>query len=424
MGALLSYLLPSVYQAKTELLVNHSLSSSETQDLSAGEIDKNLMLIETYKYILKSSRVLEKVSEEVNSSKKIEDLAKQITIETNPQSQIISITAQDNSYSKAAKLANSTARIFQQEIRNLMKIDNIQILTTAKINTNTSPIKPNYIIYTVLAFLLGIVVSIINLLLRETIFAKTDSVEKIEKAFQLSTLGLIPEIAGSTKGKNRSLTINHRYLKTLPKVDKFSPIIESYRVLRTNLQYAMNQQNIKSILITGSNPEEGKSLTAGNLAICMAMDNKQTVYVDTDLRKGVGSLLFNTPARSGLTNYLEGNMELDQIIHSTEVPNLSFISTGPHPHNPAEVLSSNKMDQLLELLKEKFDLVIMDCPPLIVTDAVALSTKVDGCLFVVHAKKTKLDQALKSIHQLQKVQANIQGVIINCGKLQHSAHYY
>lgn len=424
LGAVLSFLLPYVYQAKTDILVNYSYPRSETQEISASEIDTNLRLIETYKYILKSPRVLEKVLEEVNSPQKMEDLSKQVNVETNGESQIISITAQDRSYPKAAKLANSTAKIFQEEIQHLMKIDNVQILTVAKDNAKASPIKPNHVIYTVLAFLFGIVTSLIILLLKETIFAKTDSVERAEKAFQLPSLGLIPEIRSSKKVKNQELFMDQRYLKTLPKMDKHSPIIEAYRVLRTNLQYELDQKQLKTILITSTNPEEGKSLTAGNLAICMAMNNKKTVYVDSDLRKGVGSSLFNIPARKGLTTYLEGYADLDNIIHATDIPNLSFISKGPSLHHTAELLTSKKMDQFLEQLKERFDLIIIDCPPLIVTDAVAMSTKVDGCIFVVHAKKTKQYHALKSIQQLRKVQANIQGLVINCGKLSHTGHYY
>ncbi|HGI1431049.1 TPA: YveK family protein, partial [Streptococcus pyogenes] len=121
-----------------------------------------LRLIETYKYILTSDRVLEKVAEEMGNIQTVEDLAKQISVETNTQSQIITITVQDSSYLKAEKLANATALIFQKEIQNLMKINNVQILTEAKKSIKAVPIKPNHLIYTVLAFLLAITVSIIT----------------------------------------------------------------------------------------------------------------------------------------------------------------------------------------------------------------------------------------------------------------------
>lgn len=426
LGAGLSYLVPTVYEAKSDLLVNYSTPGG--QGISPNEIDTNLRLIETYKYILTSSSVLQPVAAAVGNTQPDaeEELAKQISVETKPDSQIITIAAQDGSQAKAVALANATAQIFQQQIQQLMKIDNIQILTAAKASEHAAPVKPSHALYTVLGALLGLIASFIMLLVKETVFAKTDSAERAEKALQLSALGLIPEISENTKGRNRDITnsCNYRYLRTLTKMDKGSPIIESYRALRTNLHYSINQHKLQTILVTSSSPEEGKSLTAGNLAICMAMDNRKCVYVDCDLRKGVGEFLFNMPARTGLTNYLEGYAAVDEIIHATEIPGLSFISKGPNLNNPVELLTSNKMSQLLAELKEKFDVVIIDCPPLIVTDAVALSDKVDGCLFVVNAKKTKQEQALKSIQQLRKVQANILGLIINCGKLRHTGYSY
>ncbi|MEM5678824.1 Wzz/FepE/Etk N-terminal domain-containing protein [Bacillus paranthracis] len=132
LGAVFSYLIPPVFQAKSDLLVNYSYSKTDVQEISVNEIDTNLRLIETYKYILTSDRVLEKVAEEMGNIQTVEDLAKQISVETNTQSQIITITVQDSSYLKAEKLANATALIFQKEIQNLMKINNVQILTEAK----------------------------------------------------------------------------------------------------------------------------------------------------------------------------------------------------------------------------------------------------------------------------------------------------
>ncbi|PGM89978.1 hypothetical protein CN958_22795 [Bacillus cereus] len=424
LGAVFSYLMPPVFQAKSDLLVNYSYSKNDIQEISVNEIDTNLRLIETYKYILKSDRVLEKVAEEMGNAQTVEDLAKQISVETNAQSQIITITVQDKNYLKAEKLANATALIFQKEIQNLMKINNVQILTEAKKSIKAVPIKPNHLIYTVLAFLLGITVSILTVFLKETLFATTDSIERVEQKFQLPVLGFIPKISLRTKVKHQKLTSNHLHAKTLPKIQDNIPVIESYREIRNNLQHAINQEQLKTFLFTSPNLGEGKSLTAGNIAICMAMDGKRVVYVDSDLRKGVGSFLFNLPAKKGLTTYLEGRADLAGILQTTEIPNLSFISKGADLHNQVELLASKKIDQLLEQLKEEFDVIIMDCPSLIVMDAVSMATRVDGSILIVHAKKTKSDHVLKSIQTLRKAQAHIQGLIINYGKIDKKKKYY
>ncbi|MDZ3952357.1 polysaccharide biosynthesis tyrosine autokinase [Bacillus thuringiensis] len=424
LGALLSFLIPPVFQAKSDLLVNYSYSKTDAQKISLNEIDTNLRLIETYKYILKSERVLEKVAEEKGNAQGVGDLAKQINVETNAQSQIITITAQDSSYLKAEKLANVTALIFQKEIQNVMKINNVQILTEAKKDIKAVPIKPNHMMYTVLAFLLGITISFIIVFFKETMFAKTDSIEKVEKKFQLPVLGFIPKISACTKVKYQKLKDNHLYSKTLPQVRDNIPVVESYREIRNNLQHAITQKQLKTILFTSTNPVEGKSLTAGNLAISMAMGNKKVVYVDADLRKGVGALLFNLPAKTGLTTYLESGTDVAGIIQNTEIPNLSFIAKGPNLSNQVELLASKKLEQLLELLKEEFDVIILDCPSLIVMDAVSIAPKVDGIILVVHAKRTKVDHVLNSIKTLRKAQANIQGIIINYGKLNNKKKYY
>ncbi|HDR3647409.1 polysaccharide biosynthesis tyrosine autokinase [Bacillus paranthracis] len=424
LGAVFSYLIPPVFQAKSDLLVNYSYSKTDVQEISVNEIDTNLRLIETYKYILTSDRVLEKVAEEMGNIQTVEDLAKQISVETNTQSQIITITVQDSSYLKAEKLANATALIFQKEIQNLMKINNVQILTEAKKSIKAVPIKPNHLIYTVLAFLLGITVSIITVFLKETMFATTDSIERVEKNLQLPVLGFVPKISLRTKVNHQKLTSDHLHSKTLPQIRNNIPVIESYREIRSNLQHAINQEQLKTFLFTSPNPGEGKSLTAGNVAICMAMDGKRVVYVDSDLRKGVGSFLFNLPAKKGLTTYLEGRADLVGILQTTEIPNLSFISKGADVYNQVELLASKKMEQFLEQLKEEFDVIIMDCPSLIVMDAVSMATKVDGSILVVHAKKTKSDHVLKSMQTLQKAQAHIQGLIINYGKINNKKKYY
>ncbi|MEM5678823.1 hypothetical protein AAHB46_00405 [Bacillus paranthracis] len=122
-------------------------------------------------------------------------------------------------------------------------------------------------------------------------FATTDSIERVEKNLQLPVLGFVPKISLRTKVNHQKLTSDHLHSKTLPQIRNNIPVIESYREIRSNLQHAINQEQLKTFLFTSPNPGEGKSLTAGNVAICMAMDGKRVVYVDSDLRKGVGSFL-------------------------------------------------------------------------------------------------------------------------------------
>ncbi|PAQ16071.1 hypothetical protein CD798_03260 [Bacillaceae bacterium SAOS 7] len=424
LGAAISYFMPPVYQAKTDLLVNFKAEGVESKDISTVEIETNLRLIETYKYILNSTRIMEKVAEKTGSKEKPEQLAKKIEVISNSDSQVITLKVEASSQKQAVKLANSTAEIFKTEIKSLMKIDNVDILTGAKIVNKGRPVKPDPVIYMVIFLCIGVFLSFIIIFLKETIFTKFDSQEKIEQAFKLPSLGVIPVISDKPKRSNGLFDREDRFNKMLPQLNPYSAVTEAYRAVRTNVQYTISQEDAQTILITSSHPGEGKSLTAANLAICLAMDHMETIFVDLDLRKGVGRQLFHIPLRKGVTTYLEGMATIEEIIVKTNVSNLSFIGTGPLSANPAELLSSEKIDIMLETLQESYDLVIIDTPPLVVSDAVVLSTKVDGCIFIVNAQKTKVDQTVKSIQKLKKVEANILGVVLNSGKESKRTSYY
>ena len=224
-------------------------------------------------------------------------------------------------------------------------------------------------------------------------------------------------------------TIENRSEKLITSLPPRSPIAESYRTLRTNIQFAaVDQENIKTILVTSTQPGEGKTVTSANLSIVMAQTELKTVYVHADLRRPTGHKIFGVQNVKGLTTYLGGQISVDEIIQDTDIPYLSVITSGPIPPNPAELLASKKMEKFLDELKEKFDMIIIDTPPILaVTDATILSKKVDGCLLVVSSGLTSRDMAAKAKQQLVNANATILGVILNNKKLtkkEYSTYYY
>lgn len=208
--------------------------------------------------------------------------------------------------------------------------------------------------------------------------------------------------------------IENRNDKLIAHWNPKSSIAESYRTLRTNIQFASIGKEVKSILVTSTQPGEGKTTTAANLAVVMGQAGKNTVYVDGDLRRPTGWETFQLHNLKGVTSYLVGNDALDDIIQTTDIPNLSIITSGPIPPNPAELLGSKEMGQFIEELKTRFDMVIIDsAPSLAVADPAVLSTHVDGCLLVISSGKTNDDLAEKVKKQLEMVNANILGVVLN-----------
>lgn len=206
----------------------------------------------------------------------------------------------------------------------------------------------------------------------------------------------------------------NRYRKLISYWNPKSSIAESYRTLRTNIQFASIGKEVKSILVTSTLPGEGKTTTAANLAVVMGQAGKKTVYIDGDLRRPTGYETLHVNNFRGITSYLVGDASINDIIQETEIPNVSVITSGPIPPNPAELLGTEEMSLLIEELKTRFDMVIVDsAPALAVADPIVLSTYVDGCLIVIHSGKTNEDLVEKVIEQLKMVDARILGVVLN-----------
>lgn len=203
-----------------------------------------------------------------------------------------------------------------------------------------------------------------------------------------------------------------------------SPIAEAYRTLRTNIQFSSFDKAVKTIVVTSSGPGEGKSTTSANLAVVMAENGNKTILIDCDQRKSKLHKLFFKSNEKGLSDVLVGKIQFEEAVQKTEVENLDILTTGTRPPNPAELLASKKMQNFIEMLREKYEYVIMDTPPIIaVTDAQLLASHADGCILVVASSDVERDAAIKAKQLLQKVNANILGVVINKLEIREKGYY-
>ncbi|MBO0471103.1 CpsD/CapB family tyrosine-protein kinase [Enterococcus sp. DIV0242_7C1] len=208
--------------------------------------------------------------------------------------------------------------------------------------------------------------------------------------------------------------------------DKSSPISEQYRTIRTNIQYAMIDRDLKTLVVTSSGPSEGKSTTSANLAIVFANSGKRVLLVDADMRKPTVAKTFSLDNVRGLSTLL-GSREvvLHQVVQSSGIDNLFLMTSGPKPPNPSELLDSRRMEELIQDLKQQYDLVIFDMPPVVaVTDAQIVSSKSDGTILVVRENVSKRDSLLKAKSLLELVDANILGVVYNGSKSITDQGYY
>ncbi|MBU8686474.1 CpsD/CapB family tyrosine-protein kinase [Priestia megaterium] len=204
-----------------------------------------------------------------------------------------------------------------------------------------------------------------------------------------------------------------------------SPISEQYRTLRTNIQFSNVDRNIRSIMVTSSVQEEGKSTTAANLAVVFAQQEKRVLFVDADLRKPTVQYTFQLENHIGLTNVLTKQTTLDSVVQQSFIANLWVLTSGPIPPNPTELLGSQAMEDLLADMYNQFDVIIFDTPPILpVADAHILANQCHGSVLVIKSDVVKKDAALKTKDILENAKGKLLGVVLNQKKQPKDVQYY
>ena len=349
-----------------------------------------------------------------------------------------------------------------------METGGINILKQARVPK--SPIKPRKIMTLFFGAALGVVLGIGSALFLEYMDDSIKRKEDVERELNLEVVATVPKISiprtakksahelmpqtahalappdragpsgnshspsgnrshrsGEATGESRSRhSRGHRKRmeqlidRLLPNLKSQSQVLESYRTLQSNIQFAAVDAEAKSFLITSAAPGEGKTLTASNLAITMARSEKKVLLVDCDLRRPRQHMVFGCRKQPGLSDALTGNLQelegedSNGLIRRTEVDNLDLVPCGSIPPNPIELLNNQKLMHLIEQWQREYDFILLDSPPVVsVADASILATKVDRILLIIKSGQTKRQVAIHARDLLQKVDANIFGVTLN-----------
>ncbi|HWC77876.1 MAG TPA: polysaccharide biosynthesis tyrosine autokinase [Blastocatellia bacterium] len=316
-------------------------------------------------------------------------------------------------------------RYNQSKIEVAQQHNNLRIIEPAQ--TPTSPIGPQRTRTILVGLLLSLAAGVGLAFFLEYLDNTIKTVEDVNRYAQLPALSVIPAIAGNTAkrisgkhkngkaigngSKDRSLV---RAPSELVALDNRSSAAEAYRVLRTSVLLSAAGNPPKRILVTSGQPGEGKTTTVVNTAVSLAQLGASVLIIDCDLRKPTAHKLFGLDHVRGLSTYLSRDVNIDGLIQKLQIPNLYLLPCGPIPPNPAELISSEKMKEMLKMLGDRFDHILIDSPPLInVTDPVILSTLVDGVILVVHGGRSTRGVVSRARHELVSVGAKIFGVVLN-----------
>jgi capsular exopolysaccharide synthesis family protein len=333
---------------------------------------------------------------------------------------------------------NVLKRLHETNLANDLAVSNIQIAQLAV--KPKSPSSPNIPFNLLLSSSLGLLIGVVLACFLEYLDSTLKTPQHVWKATTLTTLGVVPDVKTLPVRTYRELSppSNDQFLKLPPPASpKSTPrelivshhplsiLSESYRTIRTALLFFQAENPPRVVLLTSPSPGEGKTLTTLNLAIALAQDSNKVLVIDADLRKGCCHSRLGLQNRFGLSDVLTRNPSLDGIIQKTSVDGLSLISRGSSHTNPSDLLRSNRMRAMLTQLRETYDFILLDTPPVIaVSDAAVLSSLCDGILLVLHGQKTTTPSAQLALERLQMVRAPVLGVILNGVDLAHPDYEY
>jgi len=285
--------------------------------------------------------------------------------------------------------------------------NNVKIIDYGKVPK--APSKPNRFLIITIGLLIGLGLGYGFALLRNILDVSVKSPEDLEN-IGISLIGWVPTFMREPKAGRHTHTEQELVLA----YNSDSVPAEAFRTLRTRLQFSkLEPEPIKTILITSSIPREGKTIISSNLAASFALSSR-VLLLDCDFRKPRMHNIFNMKRYPGLCDYLFGTVPIEEAVRETSFPNLHIMTCGTIPTNPAELIASKHMQTFLNMMKPKYDYILIDSPPLAtVTDAELLSSYVDGTVVVSLASKTRLDLLVNTIDTLNKINDTFIGVILN-----------
>lgn len=393
------------YTAYTQLFVAIQ-SSGSVQELQQGNTFSQAR-VQSYVKTVNSPIVLQPVIESLGLTLTAEELSTRVEAHTDLNTVLINISVVDSSPVQSAAIAQAVANSLVKTIDDLEKPrvggeSPVRLSITKPAVAPIAPSAPNTRLNLLLGLLIGLIVGVASTIIRAKLDNRIGGESELRRVTDAPLLGGIA--LDQKAAKNPLLTqTSHQ-----------SPRAESFRQLRTNLQFANISGRARTILVTSSLPGEGKSTTAANLAISLAQGGQNVCLVDADLRRPMLDDYLGLDRNAGLTTALVGGADLSDLLQPWGEDSLYVLTSGQIPPNPSELLGSEEMKHLLSRAEHTFDTVVIDAPPLLpVTDAAVLAQHVGGVVVVVGSGKIKQQELERALSALNMVRANILGIVLN-----------
>ncbi len=404
-GGAAALLIKPTYTADTQLFVAIQ-GSGTVSELQQGNTFSQAR-VQSYVKTVKSPIVLQPVIDRLGLQITANELSQRVVPSADLNTVLINISVSDSSPVQAAAIAQGVASSLIQVVDNLEKPEKggtspVRLSVIAPAAAPQSPSAPNTRVNILLGLLGGLVIGVGSAFVRSLLDTRVRGDAEVRQVTDASVLG---GIAMDSESSKRPL---------LTQAEHQSPRAESFRQIRTNLQFANVAGKAKTVLLTSSVPGEGKSTTATNLAIALSQAGQTVCLVDADLRRPMVHDYLGLDRNAGLTTALVGAAEVNDLLQPWGDDNLYVLTSGQIPPNPSELLGSEQMRSLIEKLESVFDTVIIDSPPLLpVTDAAVLAQYVGGVVIVISSQQVKITELKKSFIAMEMVGANILGVILN-----------
>lgn len=404
-GAAASFLVKPTYVSDTQLFVAIQNSGS-AQELQLGNTFTQAR-VQSYVKTISTPIVLQPAIDSLGLDVTADELSRKISVSTDVNTVIIKIAVSDASPVQAAATAQAVANSLINVVEQLERPKSggaspVSISVIAPAEAPASPSAPNTKLNLLIGLIVGLAVGCATAILRGAFDTRIRGEADVRRITDAPLLG---GIAFDPKATKEPL---------ITQAGSQSVRAESFRALRTNLNFANVAVQAKSVVVTSSLPGEGKSTTATNLAIALAQAGQRVCLVDADLRRPMVNEYMGLDRNAGLTTALVGDAPLEDLLQPWGTDDLAVLTSGAIPPNPSELLGSLEMQRTLKQLEDIFDTVVVDAPPLLpVTDAAVLSQHVGGVVIVVGAHTARQPMLQKSLRTLELVEANVLGLVLN-----------